>query len=137
MNLRNLLLACFLFSLTACNSQSGADAGAKKVGEQALQKATYADLSPSEFSEKMKGSDVVILDVRTPGEVARGKIDGSVNIDYREANFAEELGKLDPDKTYLVYCAAGGRSSKACELLVEHGATEVYNLDGGYGAWPK
>jgi rhodanese-related sulfurtransferase len=34
-----------------------------------------------------------------------------------------------------VYCAAGGRSENAAELLKEWGFKEIYDLEGGYNAW--
>ncbi len=52
-----------------------------------------------------KNSVVVILDVRTPEEFSRERIEGSVNIDFYSPEFARELGRLDKDKTYLVCCA--------------------------------
>ncbi|OAV45771.1 hypothetical protein A3850_002710 [Lewinella sp. 4G2] len=97
----------------------------------------HQDLTAEEFAAKMKESNTVVLDVRTRGEIARGKIEGAVELDYRSPNFAAELAALDPDKTYLVYCASGGRSAKACTAMDELGYGEVYNLLGGYGAWKK
>ena len=47
--------------------------------------------------------DVVVLDIRTPGEYERGHLKGAVNIDYRAPDFADKLGALDKDKTYLVH----------------------------------
>jgi rhodanese-related sulfurtransferase len=35
----------------------------------------------------------------------------------------------------IVYCKAGTRSAPACEILVEHGFTQVYNMIGGITAW--
>ncbi|THH36462.1 rhodanese-like domain-containing protein [Neolewinella litorea] len=95
----------------------------------------HENLSPAEFAEKMKGENVVVLDVRTPGEIRDGKIDGALELDFRDPQFATKLAELDRDPTYLVYCAVGGRSNQACELMTEAGFQKVYNLDGGYTAW--
>jgi rhodanese-related sulfurtransferase len=35
----------------------------------------------------------------------------------------------------IVYCQAGSRSAIACQVLAEHGFTEVYNMLGGITAW--
>lgn len=35
----------------------------------------------------------------------------------------------------IVYCKGGSRSAPACEILVEHGFTQVYNMIGGITAW--
>lgn len=98
-------------------------------------KPIYQDLSPAEFAERIGGENTVLLDVRTPGETAGGIIEGAIEMDYRAPDFAEQIKSLDPNKTYLVYCASGGRSGKTCGMLNEAGFDEVYNLKGGYSAW--
>ncbi|WP_298669870.1 rhodanese-like domain-containing protein [uncultured Methanofollis sp.] len=77
----------------------------------------------------------VILDVRTPGEVAAGYIEGAVNINYRNDSFSREISALDRGKTYLVYCRAGNRSARTSEMMVKDGFAEVYNMEGGITAW--
>ncbi len=99
------------------------------------QAAVYQDLSPVEFAEYIGEENTVLIDVRTPAETAGGIIEGALEIDYRSPDFAQKLSELDPDKTYLVYCASGGRSGKTCGKLNEMGLTKVYNLKGGYAAW--
>jgi rhodanese-related sulfurtransferase len=101
------------------------------------QAAVYQDLSPTEFAERIGGDNTVLLDVRTPGETAGGIINGAIEMDYRAPDFAQKLSELDPNKTYLVYCASGGRSGKTCGMLNKIGLTKVYNLKGGYGAWKE
>ncbi len=70
---------------------------------------------PKTFKDKVAsaGANAVLLDVRTPEEVAEGIIPGAVNIDFRAPDFAEKIAELDKDKTYFVYCKVGGRSAKA------------------------
>lgn len=99
------------------------------------QAAVYQDLSPVEFAEYIGEENTVLIDVRTPAETAGGIIEGALEIDYRSPDFDQKLSELDPDKTYLVYCASGGRSGKTCGKLNEMGLTKVYNLKGGYAAW--
>ncbi len=79
--------------------------------------------------------DFVILDIRTPEEFNAGRIAGSINIDFYEANFASELDKLDKDKTYFVYCHSGNRSGSAMGTMRDLGFIDVYDLDGGIQAW--
>ena len=40
-------------------------------------------------------------------------------------------------KTYLVHCASGGRSVRACEKLSRLDFPKLYNLPGGFKAWVK
>ena len=97
----------------------------------------YVDLNVEEFKAKMSEKDVVILDVRTPGETAQGKIEGAVEINFRDPSFAKRVQDLDKNKKYLVYCRSGRRSLGAIEIMVENGFKDLYNLVGGYNAWKK
>lgn len=89
------------------------------------------------FREMMNAEDIVILDVRTPGETAQGTIPGAVELDIQRSDFGEQISKLDRSKTYLVYCQVGGRSSRACDMMAEAGFERLYNLQGGYSAWSE
>ncbi len=126
-----LLLFLCLGSVVACGQSSSADPAAATPAAA----PTFANVSPKEFSALMDDPDVVILDVRTPGETAGGTIAGAVEMDYRDPGFPAKVAELDKEKTYLVYCAVGGRSGGACELMSAAGFGKVYNLAGGYTAW--
>jgi phage shock protein E len=111
-----LLLQCFLLG---CQAQSKNDLNAK-VFEQKINITTNA----------------VVLDVREQDEAnVMGQIKNSTRIDYYQSDFEDQLSKLDPKKTYFVYCAGGVRSSKTCKLLANRGFMNVYNLIGGFSAW--
>jgi rhodanese-related sulfurtransferase len=93
-------------------------------------------LSPKEFQSRLKSTpDAVLLDVRTPEEIEEGKLNGAVNIDFNNTNYKKEIESLDKEKTYFVYCAKGGRSSKAYAIMKASGFKNVYDMDGGYEAW--
>lgn len=81
--------------------------------------------------------DLVILDVRTPAEFAEGHLAGSVNIDFQGANFAEEIGKLDPSKAYLMHCRSGRRSGAALPVFEGLNFSELYHLESGYLGWTE
>lgn len=77
----------------------------------------------------------VILDVRTPEEYAEGYIDKAVLMNYYDAGFGSSLKQLDKNKTYFVYCAAGGRSHSVMMDMQKAGFKHVIELDGGVDAW--
>jgi rhodanese-related sulfurtransferase len=97
------------------------------------------DITVQEASTLIKDNqdnpDFVILDVRTPDEFAGGHIADAVNLDYQAKTFRNELKKLDKDKTYLVYCASGGRSASAVDVMKELGFMTAYNMRGGISKW--
>ena len=77
--------------------------------------------------------DLVLIDVRNPGEVALGAISGAHNVSL--PNLLNAIDELDPRAPTVVYCAGGYRSSIAASLLGAHGFTDVSDLVGGYNAW--
>ena len=52
-------------------------------------------------------------------------------------DFAQKIANLDKTKVYLVHCAAGGRSAKACDKMGQLNFKNLYNLEGGFKAWEK
>ncbi|MDW8394144.1 MAG: rhodanese-like domain-containing protein [Chitinophagales bacterium] len=103
------------------------------AAQQALPK--YHNISNREAARLMLSDQVVVLDVRTPEEYASGHLPKARLINFYDKNFAEQLDKLDKNKTYIVYCKAGGRSSKASQMLIDKGFTRVYNLEQGFDKW--
>jgi rhodanese-related sulfurtransferase len=93
-------------------------------------------LSVKEFQSKIITlNNEQLIDVRTPEEFDTGYIYKAKLINFRDANFKEQLSKLDKKRPVLVYCAAGGRSNKTRNMLVEMGFKEIYELEGGFTAW--
>ncbi|MBK9733518.1 MAG: rhodanese-like domain-containing protein [Saprospiraceae bacterium] len=82
-----------------------------------------------------QSKDLVIIDVRTPEEIALGKIGNALEMDIKSPDFKANLDKLDRNKQYLVYCHAGGRSANAMEIMKAMGFKQVYNLESGYRDW--
>ncbi len=94
--------------------------------------SVYQDITGEEFQRLMNDENTVIVDVRTQGEWDGGYIDGAdLLLDYSSPDFEEQIMKLDPSKTYLVYCRSGNRSAKACKIMSAKGFDKVYNLSGG------
>lgn len=79
--------------------------------------------------------EIVILDVRTPGEFNDGHVKDAINIDYHGDDFAALIDELDPDQHYLLYCQAGFRSGRTLPLMIRAGLTKISHLDGGINTW--
>ena len=71
-------------------------------------------ITREEFKELITKGNTLVIDVRTPVEFSEAHIKNAINIDYFSKSFSETISKLDKQKTILVYCAAGGRSTSAC-----------------------
>ncbi len=85
-------------------------------------------LRPDVFLHRRRPDDVVI-DVRTPEEFAQGHLEGAINLDLTAPDFHEKIARLDPNRTYYLYCRSGNRSGLATQLLRERGL-EAYNIGG-------
>lgn len=73
-----------------------------------------------------------LLDVRLAAEFRAGSLRDSVNLPLPELRAA--AARLDPKRSYIVFCESGGRSSAAAFLLEQRGF-KVYILQGGINAW--
>ncbi len=93
-------------------------------------------LTVAEFDDRRAElDDLQLVDVRNQGEAKLGTIPGAVNIPVGE--LPSRTGELDPDKTTVVFCAGGYRSSVAASSLRQAGFGDVSDILGGYGAWDR
>lgn len=104
---------------------------------QSLFKKNYEDCEGPEFKAKLKENlDAVLLDVRSVSEFKSGTIKGAKNSNMLSPSFSSEIGKMDPTKTYFVFCRSGARSGTAANMMSKMGL-KVINLKGGISEWPK
>ncbi|PHV70543.1 CoA-disulfide reductase [Sporanaerobium hydrogeniformans] len=87
------------------------------------------EIHPRELYTLQDKPQVVVLDVRTTGERARGKVLHSVHINVNELR--TRLSELDPQKEYWIYCAVGIRAYIAERILKQNGF-KCKNITGGY-----
>jgi phage shock protein E len=134
-----IFLLVAILGFVACNhSATSQDKTETPTTTTAQTQPIYQKLSGQIFKEKLAAAtDPIVLDVRTPAEVAEGTLPNATVIDFFDDNFKEQLEKLDHTKPVFVYCKAGGRSGQAMSMMKEMGFSEVYDLIGGYSAFPK
>lgn len=127
------ILVMVLLSVSAFAQSTNATYNKKGTVEK-----VYEDIDIAKAKKIMSLSkDVVLIDVRTPGEIANGKIGNALEMDIKSSDFNTKLSKLDKDKPYIVYCHVGGRSSSAMKMMKDMGFKQVYNLMPGYKGWSK
>src|SRR5262249_32564476 len=97
----------------------------------------FKNVDVAEFDKLRADKNSVVLDVRSKKEFDAGHIPGAVNIDVNSPDFDEKVAKLDKTKSYLVHCAAGVRSARACAKLAPLQFEHLYNLETGFKAWEK
>ena len=121
----SVLFAFIIISFSSCSNPQ------EKKNEHQI-------LGVQQFQEQLsKESKPQLIDVRTSSEYANGSIEGAVNYDFLDGTFQKQLTSLDKNKTVFVFCAKGGRSGKASELLKKNGFQSIVDLEGGYSAWIK
>ena len=106
--------------------------------------AAVPAISAEEAMSLVESPDHVFVDLRDGIEQAKtGMIPGAVassrgmlefHIDPKSPLHKPEFNQ---DKTYVFYCASGGRSALAALVAMDMGLTPVVNLSGGIGAWKK
>jgi sulfur-carrier protein adenylyltransferase/sulfurtransferase len=85
------------------------------------------------FIDDTQSDALTILDVRQPEEYQAGHIPGATLIPLPQ--LSDRLTEIDQGKPTVVYCAIGGRSRVAAQMLAGRGFDTVYNLSGGFKAW--
>jgi hydroxyacylglutathione hydrolase len=79
--------------------------------------------------------DLYILDVRGSSEHLAGHIPGAVHI--HAGYLQQHLDEIPRDRTVVVACQGGDRSSIATSYLQRMGFTNVMNYPQGYAGWKK
>ena len=93
------------------------------------------DITAPELAERVKISQLKLLDVREPHELEISALPNAVNIPLGQ--LASRLAELNSADDMVVFCKGGTRSARALELLSSAGFKKVKNLKGGINAWAK
>jgi len=88
------------------------------------------DISPAELCDALAKQEVVLVDVREPGEFAAMRIEGATLLPLSIFNPAAL-----PEGRVVLHCAAGKRSRTAAEICAKAGVPVAGHLAGGIAAW--
>lgn len=94
---------------------------------------SFDAVEADDYMRRSSADAYTLLDVRQPKEYEAEHLPGAKLVPLPD--LGERIGELDAAKPTLVYCAIGGRSRIAAQMLSSKGFTEVYNLAGGIKAW--
>ncbi len=135
------LFAALMLTFMACGTAG--ESTAEGLDSNTSAPAPAQDLMKDVKVEDLKSAittnaNIQVLDVRTPGEIAEGYIEGATRININDADFKARVeAEVDKTKPVYVYCKMGGRSAKAAKMMQDMGFTEVHNVKGGITAWNK
>jgi rhodanese-related sulfurtransferase len=99
--------------------------------------ATIKSIRVRELHELSRTQPVDLIDVRTPEEFAEAHAVIARNVPIATLNPHEVMqGRMcRGDEPVYMICQGGGRSSKACVMMLAAGHPNVVNVEGGTGAW--
>lgn len=142
------LIACSTFMMLGCNEPQAKPAAKTEAAPAAQPAPAPAEQAPAVEAPKaqitnidwakaleMQKAGAMLIDVRTPAEVAEGTAEGSVNIPMQEAE--QRLAEFPKDKDLLIFCRSGKRSMAVSNFLIQNGYERVFNVVGGFMAFPK
>lgn len=119
--MKTLITICSLMIATVCFSQTKIE-----------------NVDAITFKKLIDEKTAILIDLRTDDELKnKGFIKGATQIDFLSTNSETIISRLDKKKTYLIYCAGGGRSGDCADLMKTQGFTHVVNLTKGFGDWVK
>ena len=94
------------------------------------------NVNAENFNKMIKeDGNCVLIDVRTPMENRMLRIPNSILIDIASPFFIPEIGKLDRNKNYYLYCRRGNRSFHAGNYMIKMGFKNVCHLEPGIVGW--
>jgi rhodanese-related sulfurtransferase len=107
-------------------------------------KSRIEELSVEQLEAEIEAGDVTVVDIRDPREQwERGAIPGARSMPRGMLEFWFDpdskyfRGGLDFDDRYVLYCAGGGRSALAADMLQQLGYTNVAHLTVGFNGWKE
>lgn len=94
------------------------------------------EIDSSELKKRLDaGEDIVLLDIRSDGEVHQGVLPKAEHLAMHLIPL--KLQDLPKDKDIILYCRSGARSYHACAFLGQQGVDNAYNLRGGIIDWAR
>jgi rhodanese-related sulfurtransferase len=107
-------------------------------------KARIEELSVDELQAEIERGDVTMIDIRDVRELwEKGKIPGAKSMPRGMLEFWFDpeskyyRGPFDFESRYVVYCAGGGRSALAADMLQDIGYRNVAHLTVGFNGWKQ
>jgi len=90
---------------------------------------------PTEALIAVKNGDAILLDVREENEYQVETIDLEDILYFPMSAITNKLDQIPKNKSIIVVCQGGVRSSKVAKFLSVNGFKDVASLDGGFVMW--
>ena len=115
----------------------------KTIGQLVAEaKQRIESVTTEQLRQELERGGIQLLDIRDVRERQKlGWIPGSMHVPRGMLEFWLDptspyyTAKVDPEKRIVLYCAAGGRSVLATDVLREMGFPDVANFEAGFNGW--
>lgn len=87
------------------------------------------------MEELEKGTDILLIDIREPHELAKEGIENSIHIPMGEIQ--NKIPTLPKDKDIVIFCHLGFRSKQVRNYLRKIGFHKATHLKGGLYSWNR
>ena len=91
-------------------------------------------IAPEQAAAAVANRQLVLVDVREPGEVRGGRVRGAINIPLGQLR--GRVHELEHGRQIAFLCHSGARSSRATGIALKAGYDAV-NVRGGVIAWTR
>ncbi len=136
----NLVVIALAAGFLGCQTETKSQQVQDKARQEVSKKGSFVNIDVKTAFNKIKNdSNVVVIDVRTPGEFTGelGHIPGAILRPVQTIDqWANEAKKLrEQNKKIVLVCRSGNRSGMAARTLAEMGLDSLFNVQGGMRAW--
>ena len=130
-----ILFSCLLLSLVfACQNQSSGDAQ-NTVATQPVDSVLII-LNPFDFDTLlMEKPNIMLFDLRTPGEFAKGHLWRSTNMDATDSLFYHRMAALGVTNEFAIYDFNGRLGLEVAKKMKGYGFKRIYLLNSGIIGW--
>ncbi len=136
-----IILFSLIFILTSCweekNNKKHMPTNSEETIMQSFPEENFVQIGVSDFKKKLENPEVILIDVRTPGELpVYWKIrENQLLININDGSFSSKIAKLDKSKKYVLYCWHWNRTRTAREYMKKQGFSYVKDLKWWIEEW--
>lgn len=92
-------------------------------------------MSQQELLGQLDAHEIVLIDVRSQGEYAKGRIPGAINIPHDLILQDTSILASYKNKSMVFYCHSGVRVGKVVDAIRDDSFSSVHHLQGDFRAW--
>lgn len=105
------------------------------MDSEQIETGTFERWSPDEVEAALAKGEIVLIDVRSPGEFATERVEGALLMPM--PFFRADCLPSQGDRRVVLHCGSGLRSERMARIASEAGYDPIAHLEGGFAAWKQ